>query len=79
AGVLILRRREPERPRPFRTPGVPVVPVLAIVLSAVLIVTLEPLTWLRFLVWMLIGFVVYFVYSRKASVIGQRREDESAP
>ncbi|HEV2058337.1 MAG TPA: amino acid permease, partial [Solirubrobacteraceae bacterium] len=75
-GVLILRRREPERPRPFRTPGVPIVPILAIVLSMVLIVTLEPLTWLRFLVWMLIGLVVYFLYSRKASIVGQRREAE---
>ena len=73
AGVLLLRRREPERPRPFRTPGVPFVPVLAIVLSAVLIVTLEPLTWLRFVIWMLLGFVVYFSYSRKASIVGQRR------
>ncbi|MBW3608085.1 MAG: amino acid permease [Actinobacteria bacterium] len=76
AGILILRRREPDRPRPFRTPGVPIVPILAIVLSAVLIVTLEPLTWLRFLVWMLIGLVVYFLYSRKASIVGQRREAE---
>ena len=79
AGVLLLRRREPERPRPFRTPGVPLVPILAIILSAVLIVTLEPLTWLRFLVWMIIGLVVYFFYSRKASLAGQRREAEGAP
>ena len=77
AGVLVLRRTDPERPRPFRAPGVPVVPVLAISLSAVLIVTLEPLTWLRFLVWMLIGLVVYFLYSRKASLVQQRREAES--
>ena len=79
AGVLLLRRSEPERPRPFRTPGVPLVPILAIILSAVLIVTLEPLTWLRFLVWMIIGLVVYFFYSRKASLAGQRREAEGAP
>ena len=79
AGVLLLRRSEPERPRPFRTPGVPLVPILAIILSAVLIVTLEPLTWLRFLVWMIIGLVVYFFYSRKASLVGQRREAEGAP
>jgi len=79
AAVLLLRRREPGRPRPFRTPGVPAVPILAIVLSAVLIVTLEPVTWLRFVVWMLIGFVIYFLYSRKASIVGQRREAEGAP
>ncbi|MGH2947822.1 MAG: amino acid permease [Solirubrobacteraceae bacterium] len=79
AGVLLLRRSDPERPRPFRTPGVPLVPILAIVLSAVLIGTLEPVTWLRFVVWMLIGFVVYFLYSRKASIVGQRREAEGAP
>jgi len=79
AAVLLLRRREPGRPRPFRTPGVPAVPILAIVLSAVLIVTLEPVTWLRFVVWMLIGFVVYFFYSRRASIVGQRRQAEDAP
>jgi basic amino acid/polyamine antiporter, APA family len=79
AAVLLLRRREPGRPRPFRTPGVPAVPILAIVLSAVLIITLEPVTWLRFVVWMLIGFVMYFLYSRKASVVGQRRKAEGAP
>jgi len=79
AAVLLLRSREPGRPRPFRTPGVPFVPILAIVLSAVLIITLEPVTWLRFVVWMLIGFVVYFLYSRKASVVGQRRQAEGAP
>lgn len=72
-GVLLLRRREPDRPRPFRTPGVPVVPVLAIILSIVLVVTLEPLTWLRFGVWMIIGLGVYFLYSRNASIIGQKR------
>jgi APA family basic amino acid/polyamine antiporter len=49
------------------------VPILAIVLAAVLIYTLEPLTWLRFGIWMLIGFVVYFAYSRNASIVGQRR------
>jgi len=79
AGVLLLRRREPDRPRPFRTPGVPIVPLLAIALSAVLIATLEPLTWLRFVVWMLIGFVVYFAYSRNASIVGQRRKAQRAP
>jgi basic amino acid/polyamine antiporter, APA family len=55
------------------------VPILAIVPSAVLSVTLEPVTWLRFLVWMLIGFVVYFLYSRKASVVGRRSEAAGAP
>ncbi len=79
AAVLLLRRREPDRRRAFRTPGVPVVPILAIVLSFVLIATLEPLTWLRFAVWMVIGFGVYFAYSRKMSVVGQRREAEGAP
>jgi APA family basic amino acid/polyamine antiporter len=79
AGVLLLRRREPERPRPFRTPGVPILPILAIAGSAVLIFTLEPITWLRFVVWMLIGFGVYFLYSRQASIVGQRRAAEGGP
>jgi APA family basic amino acid/polyamine antiporter len=71
--VLHLRRRDPDRPRRFRTPLVPVVPVLAIIGTLYLATKLDGGTWLRFLIWMLVGFVIYFGYSRRASVIGQRR------
>ena len=67
AGVLILRRTDPDRERPFRTPLVPFVPILAIVGCAYLAVTLPAETWIRFVVWMVIGLVVYVLHSRRRS------------
>ena len=72
AGVLILRRTRPELPRGFRTPWVPLVPVLAVLSCVWLMVNLTVLTWLRFAVWMLLGVVVYFAYGRRNSVLGRR-------
>jgi APA family basic amino acid/polyamine antiporter len=72
-GVVLLRDADPERPRPFRTPWVPVVPILAVGLSIWLMVTLDGVTWLRFLVWMLVGFGVYFGFSRWRSTVGRAR------
>jgi APA family basic amino acid/polyamine antiporter len=74
-GVIYLRRAEPSRPRPFRTPLVPVVPILAIAGVIWLMTQLSGQTWLRFGIWMLLGFVVYFVYSRRASLVTQRRKE----
>ncbi|KAA9162605.1 amino acid permease [Amycolatopsis acidicola] len=71
AGVLVLRRTEPERDRPFRTPWVPVVPVLALVGCIVLATTLAPLTWLRFGVWLIAGIVLYLGYGRRHSVLAE--------
>jgi APA family basic amino acid/polyamine antiporter len=73
AGVWILRRRHPELPRPFRTPMVPVVPVVAIVLSLTMMVSLTQVTWIRLFVWLMIGMVIYFGYSRTHSKV-QRSE-----
>jgi APA family basic amino acid/polyamine antiporter len=70
AGVLYLRSAEPERERPFRAALVPVVPVLAIAGCAYLAATLPGATWLRFVVWMMLGFVVYLGYARRASTVG---------
>jgi basic amino acid/polyamine antiporter, APA family len=64
AGVLILRRSDAGRERPFRTPLVPVVPLLSIAGCLYLMTDLDRDTWIRFLVWMALGFVVYFAYSR---------------
>jgi basic amino acid/polyamine antiporter, APA family len=69
AGVWIMRRTHPELNRPFRTPLVPLVPILAILFSMFLIVTLSPLTQLRLVGWLLIGFVIYFTYGRKHSKV----------
>jgi APA family basic amino acid/polyamine antiporter len=64
ASVIVLRRSQPNRPRSFRVPFVPLVPVLAIVCCLILMMGLPLLTWIRFIVWLAIGLVIYFVYSR---------------
>lgn len=65
--VLVLRQTQPELPRPFKTPFVPAVPVLGALISLVQIFALPSDTWLRLLVWMAIGFFIYFTYSYKHS------------
>jgi basic amino acid/polyamine antiporter, APA family len=76
-GIVLLRRTDPDRPRPFRTPAVPLVPILAVGLSIWLMVTLDGATWLRFVGWMVVGFLVYFLYARRRSTIGHAREQRS--
>ncbi len=71
AGVLILRKKRPDLDRPFKTPLVPLVPILGIITCLGLMATLPGDTWLRLLVWLAIGFVIYFGYSRKHSVLQQ--------
>jgi APA family basic amino acid/polyamine antiporter len=66
-GVLVLRRTRPDLERAFRCPGVPVVPVLAVLACVYLMLNLPGATWLRFLIWMVIGLVVYFVYGARHS------------
>ncbi|MEU7744089.1 amino acid permease [Nonomuraea sp. NPDC049158] len=65
--VIVLRYRQPELPRTFRTPGMPVVPALGALFSIWLITFLDPLTWLRFAVWFVLGLIIYFSYSRRHS------------
>src|SRR6185369_10396154 len=66
-GVLILRYKEPDRPRGFRAPGGAAVPILAIVFCVLLMAGLPILNWLRFFAWLAIGLVIYFFYSRHRS------------
>src|SRR6185369_2939614 len=68
-GVIVLRKREPNLPRPFKTPWVPVVPVLGIITCLVMMVSLPLGTWIRLFVWLAIGLAVYFFYGRKNSVV----------
>ncbi|MFF5436355.1 amino acid permease [Streptomyces achromogenes] len=70
--VIILRRTRPDLPRAFRTPLVPLVPVLSVLASLWLMLNLPAETWLRFAIWMLIGFVVYFLYGRSHSRLALR-------
>jgi APA family basic amino acid/polyamine antiporter len=69
--VLVLRQKQPERRRSFRTPWVPVVPVLAILSCFILMSSLPVETWLRFVVWLVIGLCIYAVYSRHHSEFGR--------
>jgi APA family basic amino acid/polyamine antiporter len=63
----VLRRREPERERPFRVPGSPVVPLLGIASCLLLMVSLPWQTWVRLAAWFVLGLVVYFAYSHRRS------------
>lgn len=67
AGVLVLRRTRPDLPRPFRTPWVPLVPILGILSCALQMYFLPLITWLNLAIWMGLGLVIYFGYSRKHS------------
>ena len=77
AGILVLRYLEPDRPRPFRTPFVPIVPILAIVSCLGLMLGLPGVTWVRFGIWLAVGIVIYFVYSRRRSVLQQELRSAS--
>ncbi|HVV03561.1 MAG TPA: amino acid permease [Puia sp.] len=66
-GVIILRKADPSRPRPFKTPLVPLVPILGVIVCAAMIIGLDSKTQITALVWMLIGLVIYFGYSKTHS------------
>jgi APA family basic amino acid/polyamine antiporter len=75
-GVIVLRRTRPDLPRAFKVPGYPVVPVLAALSCIFLMGFLTLGTWVRFLIWMALGLVIYFGYSRSHSRLAN--EDSSA-
>ena len=70
--VIYLRRSEGAMYRPFRVPGVPLVPILGILFCLLLMAGLPLDTWLRLIIWMAIGLAVYFFYGRKNSVLRKR-------
>jgi APA family basic amino acid/polyamine antiporter len=65
--VVIMRKTQPDLPRPFRTPWVPLVPILGVAFNLLLMFSLDKLTWAAFLSWMVLGLLVYFGYSRSRS------------
>ena len=71
-GVVILRRVRPDLPRSFRTPWVPVIPVLSVCASLWLMLNLPAETWLRFAIWMVVGFALYFAYGQRRSRLALR-------
>lgn len=71
AGILIMRKSDPTVPRPFRTPWVPVVPVLGIVVCAFMIIALDIFTLASAGVWMVLGLLIYFLYSKGKSKLNK--------
>jgi APA family basic amino acid/polyamine antiporter len=69
-GIVVLRRTHPDLERAYRTPAVPLVPILAVLASLWLMLNLPAETWVRFAVWMAFGLVVFFAYSRRHSRVG---------
>ncbi|MFL5501208.1 MAG: amino acid permease [Gemmatimonadaceae bacterium] len=71
AGVIVLRYRQPNLARPFRTPLVPLVPILGILICGYMMYSLPGPTWERLIVWMVLGLIVYFAYSKSHSKLAR--------
>jgi basic amino acid/polyamine antiporter, APA family len=69
AGVIVLRRTQPDRPRGFRVPGSPYCPIISIVSCLVLMTALPLETWVRFVVWLIIGAGIYFTFGKRHSTL----------
>jgi basic amino acid/polyamine antiporter, APA family len=76
-GVIILRRKDANRFRPFRVPLVPLFPLLGVIFCAVLMLSLPIETWIRFFVWLAIGLCIYFLYGVRHSKL--RRGFDTGP
>jgi APA family basic amino acid/polyamine antiporter len=76
AAVLIMRKKHPEAERPFRVPFVPLTPILGIILCMTLMFSLPTENWYRLIIWLLIGFVIYFAYGKHHSVMSKLPPDK---
>jgi APA family basic amino acid/polyamine antiporter len=72
AGIIILRKTQPDLPRAFRTPLVPLVPILGIISCIGMMLFLPGDTWLRLIIWLAIGFIIYFIYGIKNSKLNKK-------
>lgn len=70
-GILVLRKTQPDAERPFRTPFVPLVPILGIIVCLVMMISLPGESWERLAIWLGLGLVIYFVYSKKHSKLNK--------
>ncbi|KXO97475.1 Low-affinity putrescine importer PlaP (plasmid) [Tsukamurella tyrosinosolvens] len=75
-GVIVLRKQRPDLKRGFTAPLVPLVPILSVLACGWLMFNLTLETWVRFLIWMALGVIVYFVYSKNHSILGKRERGE---
>ncbi len=76
--VVVLRKKRPDLPRAYKVPWSPVLPILSAVLCVWLMLNLTTLTWVRFLVWLAFGLIVYFGYSKRHSLLGKQQAAEQA-
>jgi basic amino acid/polyamine antiporter, APA family len=76
--VIVLRYRQPDLPREFRCPWMPVVPIVGVVFSIWLVTFLQPVTWLRFAIWFVLGMIVYFTYGRGHSALAEPGAERTA-
>jgi basic amino acid/polyamine antiporter, APA family len=76
--VIVLRYRRPDLPRGFKCPGMPVVPAIGVLFSIWLITFLQPITWLRFAIWFVLGLAVYFGYGRRRSLLAQPDQQQGS-
>lgn len=76
AGVIILRKTDPDMPRQFKTPWVPFVPIMGILFCGAMVAGLGWTNWLRLIGWLLIGIVIYFAYSKKNSVLQNKSKQD---
>lgn len=77
-GIVVLRKTRPDLKRPFKTPFVPVIPALAVIFCVYLMIQLQTFTWEGFLVWLVIGLVIYFTYGYKNSKLQSDKKDQAA-
>jgi APA family basic amino acid/polyamine antiporter len=73
AGIIVLRSKSPDLPRPFKTPLVPIVPLLAIAICGYMMYSLPGDTWIRLIVWLVIGLLIYFLYGKSHSRIAAQQ------
>src|SRR5262249_40577436 len=73
AGVIIMRRTKRDMPRPFRNPLSPLIPILGIIFCLYLMISLPKLAWIAFTIWTTTGFFIYFLYSRKRSILSKQK------
>jgi APA family basic amino acid/polyamine antiporter len=76
--VIVLRRTKPKMKRPFRVPQVPILPILSAVFCVGLMTNLALETWLRFLVWLVLGLAIYFFYGRSHSRLAQQEKEKTS-
>jgi APA family basic amino acid/polyamine antiporter len=74
-GVIVLRRVEPDRVRPFRAPWVPVTPIISVLACFYLMKQLPAITWIRFGIWLAVGLLIYFGYSVRHSRLRARHAE----